>query len=144
MRKIGPTARIVVFETTGKWAAALRRIAPKLISSIRETRGWTECRAELRDGPHSALIVELTAENLERTVDRLAELQSSFRHVRPMIVGDRKLRSLEWLMRDRGAVDVAFDVQRLRATARLLQRHLAAAPRPELTMRQSIYARLPW
>ena len=139
-----PSARIIVCEKTGQWAIALRRLLAPGGHRVQETRSWPECWAELARHPASLLVAEMTAQNVELMLERLTDLPRRFRQARAVVVGDRDLARYEWAVRTAGAAHVVFTPRELPRTARLIVRHLALAPPPELSLREAVWQRLPW
>ena len=138
-------ARVIVCEKTGQWAVALRRLLSPAGHRVYETRSWAECWDELARSPASLLALELTPHNGEALLKRLVELAQRFPQARAIVVGERGLERYEWALREAGATHAVFASQRLAAAAaRLIERHLALAPQPRLTLRETIGRRLPW
>ena len=65
--------RVIVYERSGRWAAALREQLPPEIA-LAETRSLGECSAELALSPGSVLALEVTERNLAAVVDLLGGL----------------------------------------------------------------------
>lgn len=137
-------ARVIVCEKTGQWAVALRRWLAPLGHRVYETRSWAACWDELARSPASLLALELLPQNDETLLKRLVELTRCFPQARALVVGERGLERYEWAVREAGATHVVFGPQRLSAAARLIARHLALAPQPQLTLRETVWRRLPW
>ncbi|MBC8868552.1 MAG: hypothetical protein H8E44_04005 [Planctomycetes bacterium] len=138
------SARILVCEKTGSWAAALRRVLSSTQHRVRETRSLAECWRELEQGPASLVALELTRENGEALVRRLLDLSRCFPRARAIVLGRRVLEPFEGLVREAGAAHVLLSPRGVSGAARLIERHMAQAPREQLTFRQSIWSRLPW
>jgi hypothetical protein len=94
--------------------------------------------------PASFLVVELTRANAEALVARMASLGREFPLARAAVVADRKLGWCEWTLREAGAVHFAVSPREMAPLARVAVRHLDAAPSPERTLTERIWARLPW
>jgi hypothetical protein len=137
-------ARVIVCEKTGAWAIALRRLLSGGGCRVYETRSWTECWGELERSPASVVVLELTTQNHERVLKRLLNMAHRFPQSRAMVCGARGLEGYEWALREAGAVQVVFAPRRLAGAARIIERHLMLAPQPELTLRESVWRRLPW
>jgi hypothetical protein len=88
--------------------------------------------------------LELTRDNAETLIGRLSELGREYPGAAAVIVADRRLRPLEWLAREAGAVHFEVSPRRMAAIAALARRHLAAAPKADLPPTQRILANLPW
>ena len=137
-------ARIIVCEKTGKWAGALRRQLSPAGRCVCETRSWPECWDEVAHSPASFLALELTSSNAEPLLRRLVDLTRHFPQARAMVVGEPGRERYEWAVREAGAIHAVFAVAQLAAAVRLIERHLALVPQPQLTLRETIWRRLPW
>ena len=135
------TARLVTCEKRGSWAAALRR---ETDCAVYETRALAACWRELKAQPHNFLVLELTRENVEMLLGRLSDLSHEFPGAAAVVVAQRRLRPLEWLVREAGAIHFEVSPRRLRFVAQMAHRHLAAAPDANLTPTQRILESLPW
>lgn len=138
------SARIIVCEKTGSWAAALRRALSPTRHRVHETRSLAECRRELAQSPASLIAVEVTMENCETLLERLLDLTRRFPKARAITFGSRALKPLECLVREAGATDVLLSPRRIADAARLIERHVAQATGDQLPFRQAIWNRLPW
>jgi DNA-binding NtrC family response regulator len=137
-------ARIVVCEKTGQWALALRRLLAPSGQRVYQTPSWEDCWDELQRSPASVVALELTSQNDALVLERLTRLTRQFPQARAMVLGDSGLARYEWAVRAAGAVHAVFTPRRLPAAARLVERHLAQSPQPELPLREAIWRRLPW
>ncbi len=136
-------ARLVVCETSGRWAVALRR---ELASAVRilETRSVDHCWQALADAPASAAIVELTGANADTLLGRMLRLGRDLPLCRVAVVADRKLAGYQSLMREAGAVDFVASPRRLGPLANLACRHLDRAPEHQQGLLRQIWSNLPW
>jgi hypothetical protein len=134
-------ACLITCEKRGTWAAALRR---EIDCEVHETRAVAACWREISARPHSFLVAELTPENAELLIGRLADLGRLFPGAAAVVVAQRRLRRLEWLVREAGAVHFEVSPRRLRFVAEMARRHLASAPTADLAPTQRILASLPW
>lgn len=135
------TARLIVCEKRGGWAAALRR---ELSERVFETRSLTACWRELAAWPQSFLIWELTPDNCEELIQRLADLGREFPGAAAVIVTERRWRAVQWLVREAGAVHLVSSPRCLTPVAQMARRHLDAAADLDLPPTQKIRAGLPW
>jgi len=138
------SARIIVCEKTGSWAAALRGVLSATQHCVRETRSLAECWRELEQSPASLVALELTSEDSEALVRRLLDLSRRFPRARAIVLGRRVLKPFESLFREAGAAHVLLSPRGVSGAARLIERHMAQVPREQLTFHQSIWNRLPW
>jgi hypothetical protein len=139
------TARLLVCEKSGEWAAALRRSAAELAAShvVGETRSLAECREALEAAPASMIVFEISLANLEMVLSWMVELDR-FPLARAIVVGGREIGPYEWLLREAGALHVALAKRSLRPVATLALRHLAAYPPEPTGIVERIFANLPW
>ena len=142
-RRVSPV-RVIVCERRGRWAVALRRELFGAEAAIHQTRSLDECWEALRRWPASFVVVELTRANATALLERMAWLQRDFPWARVAIVAERALGLCEGLMREAGAVHFTVSLRKVGPLGRLAQRHLDAAPRPQLTLSERIWASLPW
>jgi hypothetical protein len=133
----------VVCERTGTWAAALRR-ALGLPSAPCETRSWAACLREVQARPAALVALEISPENAEAMCGRVAELTKRFPHVRVVLLADRKLKPVEWLLREAGAVDVLFSLGDLPRLRPVLRRFGVQMPSRRPGFRDQVWSRLPW
>lgn len=138
------SARFIVCEKTGRWAVALRRELGDAAALVFETRGRQSFWNELAASPASFAALELTSANVDAVQTLVYRVGRRFPAARVMILSRRELRQYEWLLREAGAIHVAYTTRRLNVAASLATRHLAAAPRIELPPRERILATLPW
>ncbi|NLF69976.1 MAG: hypothetical protein GX575_13095 [Candidatus Anammoximicrobium sp.] len=134
---------IVVCEKTGKWAAAIRRVL-RPACGVCETRSWPACLRELQIRTTALAAVEVLPESAESVCRRLAEFHGRFRPWHVILLADRSLQGVEWLLREAGAAHVLFaprDIVRLRP---VWERFLAQIPPSHATFREHVRSQLPW
>jgi hypothetical protein len=134
---------LIVCERTGTWAAAMRR-ALGLPSGPCETRSWSACLREVQARPAALVALETSPENAEAACGRVADFTKRFPKVRVVLLADRKLRRVEWLLREAGAVDVLFSLGDLPRLQPLLKRFREQMPDSRPGFRDQVWARLPW
>ena len=139
-----PTARLIVNEHSSEWAVAWRRILRGSNVPLCQTRSLAHCGQELAASPASVLALELAADNLPALLAALVDWTRRFPLARSIVLGARGTEACDPLVREAGAVHAVFSPQHLASTAVLVKRHLAAAPEPEMTLREAIWSRLPW
>jgi len=137
-------ARLIVCEKTGQWAAAIRRAELDLGVRIYETRSLAECWEELAASPASFLALELSATDVEPLLTKLMSLGWSHPAARAAVLAPRGQEPYEWVLREAGAVHVVFSPRQAASILRLAKQHLASAPLQERTLRELIWASLPW
>ena len=144
IRCIMHAARIIVCEKTGRWATALRRVLSATRPRMCQTRSMAECLRELERSPASLIALELTAENGSSVVEFLDEVHQRFHRAIVVVFGPRAMERCGWLVREAGAVHAVFSPREVASAARVIERHLQRAPTHPLTLRQSLWSRLPW
>jgi hypothetical protein len=143
-------ARLIVCETTSKWAVALRRVAgalrrvagAEMQSRLCETRSLEDCWGEAVVSPYSVVLVELTSANLERVAHELIRYRSELRHVRAVVAGDRDMLPAQNLILELGAVRVLFSLRRVAVVIEIAQRHWNT--HAGVLAKQQEWLRLPW
>jgi hypothetical protein len=134
-------ARLLVYERKGVWAAAMRRDVKQ---RVYEMRSMAACWRELADWPCSFLLLELTVENNELLISRLADLDREYPGAAAVVIAERRLAHYEWLVREAGAVHFVVSTRCLRPLAGMVERHWASVPRDELPFAEQVMAGLPW
>ncbi len=138
------TARLIIAERSGRWAAAMRTELVDTGVRLWEAGPRPDLAEVVAEAPASFLVLELTAKNAPWLLDALAHLPRRWPGVRAAIVADRSLADWEWLMREAGAVHFLTSPRKLATLVDLACRHLAAAPAPRQTFFERIWASLPW
>lgn len=138
------SAQIIVWERTGVWAGHLRRLAARVADDLRECRTKKSCEEMLERWPASLLAVEVAADELADQLNWLSGLGSRRPRVKIVALVDDNLASAELVLRECGAVHVAYGPRHLRLVAKLVENHLAQAPQKEMEIDQRIFAELPW
>ncbi len=141
-------ARVIVCERTGRWAIALQRelgaLSPGADVPLVEARSVQACWAALAESPAGIAVVEVTAANVDPLLGRIARLPGEFPLAAVVVVAERALVDYEWLMREAGALHFTCSIRQLGPVAQLVRRHLRQAPRPVRSVREEIWAGLPW
>lgn len=138
-------SRLVICETTSKWAVALRR---NLTSAsglpISETRGLEDCWQQAVASPASVVVLEITSANLEQVAAALPKYRVKLPQARVIVVGSRRLAAAEWLMRELGAVHVVFSSRHLRPLIGILHRHQRRVAAQQRSADTPPWRDLPW
>lgn len=134
---------VIVCEKTGKWAAAIRRVL-RPESGLCETRGWPACSRELKTRTAAFVALEVLPENAEAVCRRLAELTRRSRHVHAVLLADRSLKPVEWLLREAGGAHVLFSRREIIQLRPIWERFWAQIPPSQMTFREHVWSRLPW
>jgi hypothetical protein len=137
-------ARLILCEKNGIWAVALRRELAGTGIRVYETRSRDECRDELAESPASFLGLELTSENIDDVYHFVMVSRDKFPHSRAVVLGLCGTELFECAMREAGVIHATFSPRHLGTVAILVQRHLYARPENGSSLRESIFARLPW
>jgi len=142
--KVKQTARVIVWEETGAWAAHLRLAMGESSRSIYPCRTSEACYEALQRWPASMLAIEVTADRFETTLTWLAEQLRRKPAARAVVLAEPDLQGAAAVIRESGAIDIVFGPRHMKDIAELSQRHLARAAEPDLGLRERILSRLPW
>lgn len=140
------SASFILFERTSRWAAAFRREMRKAAKplTLKEVRSLPHCVRELEASPHSVVAAEVLPQNLAAVAKGLSEWSRRFPQTRFLALAACGLEPHELLLREAGAIHVTFSPRSLAPLLRLVRRHMARAPQPDLKLEESIWAGLPW
>jgi DNA-binding NtrC family response regulator len=138
------TARLIICERSGDWAIAWKRLLSGAALGIAETRSLAQCGEELAASPASVVALEIRPDNLSPAIAALVEWSLEFPSARFIAISARGSEALEPLAREAGALYVVYSPVQLSRVVPLVRRHLARAPQPAMTLREAIWARLPW
>jgi hypothetical protein len=111
---------------------------------IVETRGLMQTAAALADSPGSLAAVEVSRENLPQVLDWLSRIERDHPTAKAVVLLTDDDVTLDALLREAGAIDVLHSVREAPRLVRLARRHLALAPKEQLTFREWAWQRLPW
>lgn len=109
-----------------------------------EVRSLEQVGRELDEQPAAIVALEIRADSLVRTAAQFAQWRTRFAAARFVLLAEPELAALEPSLREAGALHLVYAARELKATVRLIRRHLAQVPRPERTLEETILARLPW
>ena len=144
-------AEVIVCERTSAWAVAWRRTwqtpsagPPQPALRLIETRNADECREELAVRPDAFVVVELTPERCDAGLDLLLHMSQRCPLASTGVVADRPLAAYAELARELGALDFVTSPRRLTRLCALAARHSAIRRPSGLTLREQIWADLPW
>jgi hypothetical protein len=139
-----PRSGLILCERTGRWAVAFRRALGVRRTAVTETRSLAACTARLSEQPASVVAVEVTAANLERVLAAVPAWQRRHPQCRFVALVAEELAAAEDLLREAGAVDVLHRAREVPQAARLVVRHMDAAPADGVPLEQAIASKLPW
>ena len=137
------SCRLIVCEKTGRWAAALRRALQTPGEEVISVRGFPQCWSAFTAAPASLAVVEVTADNLERTSEFLVRA-AEFPQARLAVIVSRELAAAELLLREAGAAVVLTTLAQAPGLAQLFVRHQQLAPAVQRTFQELVAERLPW
>lgn len=138
------TARFIVCEKTGKWAAAFRRALRSGEPRVYETRTLHDMRDLLEAHPASFVALEAHAGNLAPLCRMLVDIRQEFHRAAAIVVTQRGHSQCRWLLREAGAAYVVDSPRRLSPLVQMARKHIAAAPAAEPTLRDTLLRDLPW
>ena len=135
--------KLIVFETRGIWAAALRRVLPHDVLQLRETRSLAECEAELAASPTSFVVAELGGGNGPQLMERLSNWRRQMPQCAIAVVAGRDLSGWCPAMLEAGALLTVFSPRKLNDLVEALGRCLARHPQPPGSIADRIWSELP-
>jgi hypothetical protein len=135
--------RVIVYERSGRWAAALRSRLP-LETPRSETRSLGECSVELALSPGSLLALEVTERNLAAVVDLLSGLNRRDPLARAIVLAGEGMIASESLLREAGAVHVVTSTRAATVLAPVFENHFRRVPSPPRSLADSVWDSLPW
>ncbi len=140
------TARLIVCEKSGEWAVALRRALCADLGCVYETRSLQECWDELADSPASFLAIELRPENVEGVLVLLVRVARRYPQARAVVLARSGEcdQDYEWLVKEAGVLHVVHAPRYVESAVEMALRHFAQLPQEELSLRESVWTRLPW
>jgi hypothetical protein len=139
----GRPPRVIVYERSGRWAAALREQLPPEFS-LAETRSLGECAAELALSPGSLLALEVTERNLSAIVDLLSSLNRRDSLARALVLASDGLAASDGLLREAGAVHFVTSTRAASALKQVFENHFRRVPLPPRNLADSVWESLPW
>ena len=139
-----PACRFILCEKTTRWAAAFRAALGRSQPQLRETRSLPGCEEALAASPTSFLAIEVTAVNLEATLDFTRRNSIHFPNAALVALLSSETLAAAPLFREAGAIDIAASVLEAPRLARLAQRYHHQTPIEPLSAHQFLTERLPW
>ena len=137
------TNRIIVTESSGRWAIALRSILGNSAIAVIEVGTLAKAFAFLREDSRSLLAFEASHALAE---EGLRLLVSSRREPgrRTIVLLDDATADSESLWYESGAVSVVSSPRHLASIAGLVQRHFETHESEQLSFREAVWKRMPW
>lgn len=144
--------QVVILEAEGRWATRLLQLCPQLPrqSRWRETRSSTECMEAIQSVAGSLVILEARSDlpraplKPESAVRYVARLGRSPWQPRVVLVGGVELAPWQNLLRECGALEVIVSLRQLETILPLIGKHAACFRPAEVSLRERIWAHLPW
>jgi hypothetical protein len=135
--------QIIVCESRGHWATALRRVLP-VETPMRESRSLSECEAHLLAATNSLVVVELTGGNAPQGIERVERWRRRFPASATVLVAARDLASWRDLAMEAGAACFTTSPRDLNEVATILDRHRRRFPQPATAAAERIWKELPF
>ena len=134
---------LILCERSSRWAVAFRRALGR-DALITQTRSLAACASALAERPAALVGVEVSANNLQTVIDALVAWQRCYPGCRLVALADESLAEADTLLREAGASAVLHSTRQAPRAARLLRRHIAESPAPEMPLEEIIEGRMPW
>lgn len=134
--------QVIVCESRGTWAAALRGVLPREVR-VRESRSHGECHAQLLAMPGSLVVVELTADTGSRTIEWIESLRRQFPNCAIVLVAAPELAAWHALAIEAGALYFLSSPRELAMVADIFDRHHRRFPQPASAVAERIWNELP-
>lgn len=138
------TARLIVSETSGSWAFALRAVLVNSGVSVTEVAGVANAFARLHGDSQALLAFEASTAVAEEGMRllQLARQRDSGRGV--VVLLDGELATSQPLWQEAGAIAVVTSPRQLAPVASLIRRYFETRDAPSLTFRDDVWQRMPW
>jgi hypothetical protein len=137
------SAVLIVCESSGRWAAAVRRQWP-CRDLLHETRSAAECLERLEQFPESLAVVELVPARIDAGLNLLAAIAFDFRKAACVVATSPLLARYEWLARECGALTFVTAERQLRKFAQPVEGYFAARDSGRPKLETEIWSQLPW
>lgn len=138
------SARLVVYEKSGRWAAQLRRLLQGDGRWVAESRSVPQWFDVLAEHPASLCVVEATAGNLEQLHIALMCSREEFPLARTVVAADDLPSDAMWALREAGAIHAVDALRRLDRVVALWRRQMEKYPPRAQTEFDRVVAELPW
>ena len=138
------TARIIVSETSGRWAFAFRTALANSGVSLTEVAGLAGAFERLHDDSQAVLAFEASEAVAEEGMRRLQRSRRRNPRRGVIVLLDGALAASESLWREAGAVAVVASPRQLVPVARLIRRYFDTQETPPQTIREAVWHRMPW
>ncbi len=138
------TARLIVSETSGRWAFALRAALVNSGVSVTEVAGLASAFGRLHDDSQALLAFEVSEACAEEGFGLLQASRQRYPGRGVIVLLDGALAVTESLWREAGAIAVVTSPRRLAPITNLIRRYFDTREVPSLTFREDVWQRLPW
>ena len=138
------TARIILSESSGRWAFAWRSVLMNSGVALTEVTGLAKAFRRLQDDSQALLAFEATAACAEEGLGLLhaSDRRDAGRGV--IVLLDAATASSASLWHEAGAIAVIASPRHLAPVARLIRRYFETQGTPPLTYREAVWQRIPW
>lgn len=137
--------KLIVCESTSRWAPAIRRATFGIRLPLIETRSLRACGEELAARPYSIAAIETSPANLAVVVEMIDRWRRDAIGLRILALASTPLDHASDLLLDAGASYVIESPLKLAPLLRIVERHLRPRPRAEVaTLEARLAAELPW
>jgi hypothetical protein len=145
---------VVVWERNGQWAGRLRR-SVRVQVDWHETRSWQQCQAAAEAMASGCVVIvpgdDATLADCVQSVQQLRRSHPAtlvtvigVTAIRGAAIGNLSPLSLEWVLREAGAADVATDAITVERIARFIERDWQRRPPSGRPLTRLIIDQLPW
>ena len=135
--------KLIVSESAGHWAMALRRLLPPDALPLCETRTLAECKNELAAAPTSVVLTELNRSSAASLLTFIADCQRRMPQSLFAVAADRAWSSWQAALAEAGAALTIFSPRKLTPLITAIHRHQARFPQPTVNVAERIWAELP-
>jgi hypothetical protein len=135
--------KLIVSETAGQWAMALRRLLSADALPLCETRTLAECKNELTVAPTSIVLAELNRTNAASILGFIADCQRRMPQSLFVVAADCAWSSWQAALAEAGAALTIFSTRKLTPLITAIHRHQARFPQPTVNVAERIWAELP-
>lgn len=137
---------VIVYESRGNWARALRRNLTAGLPPLRETRSLVECDAELAAAPQSFVVAELNALSIPSLFDRFARWRKHQPDCAIAMVADPALETptVKAMALEAGAALTVFSQMKLGGLVDAIRRYAGRFPQPASSHADAVWSELPF
>ncbi|MBC8353238.1 MAG: hypothetical protein H8E66_14670 [Planctomycetes bacterium] len=137
-------ARLIVTDTSGRWAFALRTAFANAEVSLTEVDGLANAFEMFRDDSDAVLAFEATDACAEEAFGHLKSVRRTNPGRNVIVLLDGSITTPEWLWQEAGAIAVVTSPRHLVPVARMIRRYFDTRESPPLAIREAVWQRMPW